>query len=234
MILEGEAMMKVNKIEIFGDSVMQGVVYNSELKRYKLCRNKYDELRESGIEVKNNARMGATIDRGLETIERLADRCDENTLVLLEFGGNDCDYDWEKISSAPDDDHAPHTTPERFNAEYKTAVAKLKERGANVALATLVPVDASKYINWITQNRSYDNILKWLGDVSMLSRWQEYYNRIVEDIAKELACPLIDIRGKFLRTHKYSECLCADGIHPSELGHGMIEREITDAVLKLA
>lgn len=226
--------MKVNKIEIFGDSVMQGVIYNSELKRYKLCRNKYDELRESGIEVKNNARMGATIDRGLETIDRFADRVDENTLVLLEFGGNDCDFDWEKISSNPDDEHSPHTSPERFVSEYRVAVERLKDRGACVALTTLVPIDASKYINWITQDRSYENILKWLGDISMLSRWQEYYNRIVENIAAELSCPLIDIRSRFLRTHRYNDCLCADGIHPSELGHGMIEREITDAVMKLA
>lgn len=222
------------KLQIFGDSIMQGVIYLEDSGKYKLRSNRFAKLRESGIDVSNNSHMGATIEKGMSCLERKLDACDSDTMVLFEFGGNDCDFDWKQVSEAPDAEHHPNIAPEKFTELYKNAIRHAKSRGSKVAIATLVPLDAKKFMSWITRGLSYDNILHWLGDVSMLSRWQEYYSHLTEEIASETGCPVIDLRSTFLLTHSYSDCLCADGIHPTEQGYTMIEEELTRHIIKYA
>ena len=221
-------------VQIFGDSIMQGVIYSSESGRYKLRENRFADLIGSGIGVKNNSRMGATIEKGCSCLESKLSECGSDTLVLFEFGGNDCDFDWAKVSDEPNLEHQPHTAPERFTEIYKNAINGARAKGAEVILTTLVPIDAPKYMSFISKGRSYDNIMNWLGDVSMLYRFQEYYSRLVERIAAEMHCPLIDLRSTFLTTHNYRDCLCADGIHPTECGYGMIEAELTKHIMAYA
>ena len=80
----------------------------------------------------------------------------------------------------------------------------------------------------ISRSNSYDNILSWLGDPSMLYRFQEHYNRIVERLAAEVGCPMIDLRGAFLLSHDYKALISADGIHPTEAGHDLIEKSLRE------
>lgn len=220
-------------VQIFGDSIMQGVIYSEESGRYKLRENRFARLTASGVSVTNNSRMGATVEKGYHCLENKLHEC-KDTLVVFEFGGNDCDFDWAKVSDEPSGEHHPHLEPERFTEIYKSAITSARAKGAEVAIATLVPLDAEKYMNFISRGRSYESILRWLGDVSMLSRWQEYYSRLVEKIAAETGCPLIDLRGTFLMTHDYPSCLCADGIHPTEYGYALIENDLTDRILSYA
>lgn len=105
---------------------------------------------------------------------------------------------------------------------YRYAVELARSKGAEVVLLPLVPIDAKKYFSWISRDKNADNILQWLGDVSMLSRWQEHYSRLVEGLAEELRCPIIDIRRDFLLSHQFETLLCSDGIHPTPAGHEMI------------
>lgn len=221
-------------VQIFGDSIMQGVIYSSENGRYKLRENRFADLIGSGIEVRNNSRMGATIEKGYSCLENKLHECENDTIVLFEFGGNDCDFDWAQVSDTPDGEHHPHIIPERFTEIYKNAINSARAKGAEVMLATLVPIDAPKYMCFISKDRSYDNILRWLGDVSMLYRFQEYYSRLVERIAAEMHCPLIDLRSTFLTAHNYLSCLCDDGIHPTECGYKMIEAELTKHIMAYA
>lgn len=220
--------MKLGKrLIIYGDSILRGVTYCEQKGGYRL-RNGYrmEKISAQGIDVVNHARMGATITRGLDLLCHHAQECEPGDTVLLEFGGNDCDYEWGEIARDPEGEFLPHTPEAEFVERYRNAVAQVRERGAQVMLATLVPVDADKYLHWITRERSYDNILRWLGDVSMLYRWQEHYNRIVERLAREVACPLVDLRERFLLSHNYKNLLSYDGIHPTERGHALIENTI--------
>ncbi len=224
-------MAEIKKLAIFGDSVMQGVLWSEEKKRYSLRQNAFEPLKERGIAIQNYARMGATVEQGLSVMERRLSQVDaQDTLVLLEYGGNDCDYNWKEVSDAPDGEHCPHVLPEAFAESYKKAVEKVRGCGAKVAIASIVPLDAEKYMKWISRNLNYDAILHWLGDVSMLFRWQEYYSRLVENIAKELSCPLVDLRSAFLLTHRYEDCFCPDGIHPTGFGYEMIDRTLANAI----
>ena len=218
----------MKKLEIFGDSILKGVMYSEEQKKYKLCQDsKFSELTQYGIEVKNNSKMGATITDGLNIMSRRIDSIDKDTIVLLSYGGNDCDFMWNEISNNPNGKFFAKTPENEFIEKYETAVNYAKSKGAEVVIASLIPIDADKYMNWISRNLNYDNILSWLGDVSMLYRWQEHYNYVVENIASKLNCKQIDLRSGFLLNHNYSGLLCADGIHPTQYGHSIIKSTLS-------
>lgn len=217
----------MKKLEIYGDSILKGVMYSADEGKYRLCRgSRSRSLDDVGIEVENKSRMGATIDRGLTSLKRSLDTIDGDTAVLLEFGGNDCDYDWAQISSDPHGTFASRTPERDFIEKYREAISAVKQRGARVIVSSLIPIDAQKYLNWISRGLDRSNILAWLGDVSMLYRWQEHYNRLVEQLCAEAGCELLDLRGRFLLDHNYDKLLCSDGIHPTQQGHDMIDREL--------
>jgi len=218
-------MSVTRKLEIYGDSILRGVTYCAQSGRYDLCKkNRFASLSEVGIEAKNNSRMGATIPRGFDLLKRnLSDTVKEDTVVVFEYGGNDCDFKWEDVSADPAGKFQPNTPEGEYLNTYREMIRYTKEKGARPVIASLVPIDADKYMNWISRNLNYQNILSWLGDVSMLSRWQEYYSRLAERLAYETGCPLLDLRSAFLLRHDYKDLLCEDGIHPTPVGHEVID-----------
>ncbi len=217
----------MKKVIIYGDSIMRGVTYSAERGAHTLCRgHKLERVSALGLDVKNYARMGATIDKGIDMLDRTIDECDANTAVIFEFGGNDCDYDWRQVSQDPTASHRPNTEEKDFMEKYLSAIRRIEETGAEIIISTLIPVDSEKYIEWITKNNSYDNILGWLGDVSMLHRWQERYNKMVEEIARSTHHKLLDVREKFLLSHDFKSLISPDGIHPTDTGHDLIEGEL--------
>ena len=213
-------------LEIYGDSILKGVMYIAEQGRYRLWKSpKLEQLVQEGYAIENHSRMGATIERGIASLERHG-KYAENTTVVLEYGGNDCDYDWSRIAEDPHGSFLPHIPEQTFMQRYRYAVELARSKGAEVVLLPLVPIDAKKYFSWISRDKNADNILQWLGDVSMLSRWQEHYSRLVEGLAEELRCPIIDIRRDFLLSHQFETLLCSDGIHPTPAGHEMIAERL--------
>lgn len=219
----------MKKLEIYGDSILRGVMYCAESGRYDLCtKNRFASLTQMGVEIKNNSRMGATVARGFELLRRNLQKGAEGSVVLLEYGGNDCDYHWADVSADPCGSFEPNTPEEQFVSTYRDMIDYVREAGATPVIASLVPIDADKYMNWISRDLNYQNILHWLGDTSMLSRWQEYYNHLAEKIAYQCHCPLLDLRSAFLLTHDYKSMLCEDGIHPTRQGHALIDRKIQE------
>lgn len=227
-----------DRIIIFGDSVLKGVMYTDDgaRGRYKLYGGALEaRMAESGIELTRCCHMGSTIDAGLERMKRALDRgmSFEGATVMLEFGGNDCAYDWREVSEHPEEKHKPKIEMGRFCELYREAISLAKSAGGNVMLTSLVPIDATKYMNFICRGLSYDNILSWLGDVNMLYRWHEGYNRAVEQLADVCSLPLFDLRGEFLYTHAFKSLICDDGIHPTAEGHRMIEDILVNSLSRV-
>lgn len=215
--------MPIKKIEIFGDSILRGAVCDNS-GRLKLRRDSsYSYLSGMGYEVRNNARIGSTIVKGTEMLNRHIDECGSDTLVILGFGGNDCNFDWKDVSDRSDENHDPKVSLDYFADLYRKAIAYIKSRRAAVAVCNLVPLDSEKFLNWISREGSESSILHWLGDRSMLYRWHENYNRMVESIARETGCLLINIRESFLTRHDYKRLMGPDGIHPTEEGYSIID-----------
>jgi len=206
---------------------MRGVMYSQEQGKYKLCDDhKFASFIENDISVTNNARMGFTICDGFNAIKKRIMSIEEKSTILLEFGGNDCDFNWKEISDNPNGKFEPNVNKDDFISYYSAAIDLIREKGAIPIICSIIPIDAEKYMNWISQGLDNTAILNWLGDISMLSRWQEYYNNLIEKIAIMKDCALLDIRSAFLTSHNFKCLLCADGIHPTQAGHDLIKTEI--------
>ena len=222
-------------VTVYGDSILRGVRFQDG--RYVIDRSWEERLAETfGLRITNRSRFGNTIGKAMPRIERDSETpCAAEEYALLELGGNDCDYDWAAVSDAPDAAHECKTPPERFLEFYRRAIRLLKESGRKVVLATLPPVSSERYLRFLCRDGlSRENIVRWLGDVEHIYRWQESYSRMVDRLAREENVPIIDLRGAFLRDQRQPEALlCADGIHPSEQGQCLIFRTLSDFLAAL-
>ena len=209
---------------------MRGVYYSETAGRHKLFGERLGALREKGYDIKNCSLMGATVETGCGLIEKKLTSPAADTTVIFEYGGNDCDFQWNDISADPLGEYTPNTPLETYVEKYGKCIEYAKELGADVKICNLVPIDSEKYMSWISRNRNEANIRAWLGDTSMLYRWQEYYNRAAETLARRLSCDLIDIRTPFLLSHNYSSLLSSDGIHPTVEGHYVIDGLVAEQI----
>lgn len=221
----------MKKIKIYGDSILKGVMFNEELNRYKLFGYRFNELAENGIEVENNCKMGATIEEGLEIMQDTLEDCDEDTVVVLEYGGNDCNYNWAAVSENPKGDFLPNTPAEKFQKLYLDMINYARSKGARVAVCNLVPIDSQRFMNWVSKGLDYDRILSWMGDVNRIARWQEYYSHIAEKVANMAKCPVLDLRSSFLSHCSMPKMIGIDGIHPSPEGHSLIKEVLQKNIL---
>ena len=74
-----------------------------------------------------------------------------------------------------------------------------------------------------------NNVYSWLGgDINVISRWHEMYNRALFEISRFMHTPIIDITTPFDKYQGAMRTLyCADGIHPNAEGHKLIAASIT-------
>ena len=212
------------KVTVYGDSIFKGVL----LEGGKYVVNRVWENRLADrfhLTIQNCARFGCTIQKILPVIRRdSAEKHPEPEYAVLELGGNDCDYDWSKISADPDAEYDCKTPPKEFLARYREAVALIRSSGRIPVLMTLPPIHSERYLRFICRNGlSRQNILHWLGDVDAIYRWQDRYSDMVGLVAQEEKVRLIDLRKAFPTDPRELEpLLCDDGIHPSRLGQKLI------------
>ena len=219
----------ITRIEFFGDSIIRGALWENGKFRLRTGRD-FPELQAQGFEVRNNAQIGATVYKGAKALERRLPELDKHTLVILGFGGNDCNFDWQAISEDPTGAHLPKVLLQDFRQRYARLVSKVQATGARVALVSLVPLDTEKFFAFISQDRNPEAILQWLGDKSILYRWHENYDRMVEQLARDMECALIDVRDGFLTRHDFATLLGPDGIHPTEAGYAIVDEAIAAEV----
>lgn len=219
-------------VTVYGDSILKGVLYENG--KYVLDRSWEQKLSERfGLRVTNRSRFGCTLPKALARIEKDTEtEAEGEEYALLELGGNDCDFDWAEVSDAPDASHECRTPPAQFADGLRRAVALLRGSGRTPVLTSLPPVDAELYLGFLCRGGlSRENILRWLGDVQRIYRWQENYSCLIEQVAREERVPLIDLRRPFLQDARASEALlCADGIHPSRLGQELLYRSFSAAL----
>ena len=219
------------RIEVFGDSLLKGIQVNPGNMRYHVDNNIDLELIEEKhfLRIRNFSKFGCTITKGLALIEKRL-RGDEPLCdaIIMDFGGNDCDFDWKAISERPDDEHLPCTPLDVFTDTYRKTIELLKEKGIRPILTTLPPIDAQKFFQWFCKGLNRANILKWLGSIDAIYRWQESYSRAVERIAAETNTLLIDLRGAFLKHRRLDRLLCEDGTHPNTEGQKIITQALLD------
>lgn len=213
-------------ITVWGDSILKGVILDEQDGKYKVMKNScisnFAEI--TGCSVKNNAHFGMTSTKALHRIKSSIDKqpFGKNDIVIIEYGGNDCDFNWSEISEKPDGYHEPKTSISCFKNSLQNIIDSFKEKGVTPILMNLPPLQPEFYFNWVSKGLSKENIMHWLGDVAKIYRWQEAYNSAVEWVARQNLCGVINVRESFLISNDYSSQFCADGIHPNEKGHERI------------
>ncbi|MCL1854105.1 MAG: SGNH/GDSL hydrolase family protein [Clostridia bacterium] len=218
------------RIRIWGDSLLKGVVFDE-------LRNRYTILKDNCISklkgmlpfpVENYSRMGCTAAQALDLVKN--EPLTGGGLALIEFGGNDCDMDWPAVAANPKADHQPKTPPARFAAQLEDLVARTRAAGMEPMLAVPTPLFAPRYFNWVTRGLDSAAVLAFLGDVQRIYRWQELYAFAALRTAAALNCSILDLRTPFLERKHYENLLCIDGIHPNADGHALMLETIKTAL----
>lgn len=223
----------ITKINVWGDSVLKGVIYDESRRKYTTLEENNAALisRDTGLDIKNNARFGLTAPKARKLLLSALEKGVDCEAAIIELGGNDSDFNWESVAAHPDDEHIPHTPLDVFRSCITDMVNALRKNNIIPILVNLPPIDAEKYFAWITRNGlSKSNILKWLGDIHRIYRYHECYSLAVTNLARTLSCSLIDVREAFLLEVNYSRLLCVDGIHPNSEGHMLMNKAFSEYV----
>ena len=226
----------------FGDSIMKGIIANNNnnngtnttelrggLIKYVITDNNFVSRIEShnGKTIRNLSRFGSTILGGLKNLDRHLREIQPGDTVVLEFGGNDCNFDWKAIAEDPYKEHKPSVTLEEFRKLYREAIEKVLSVGAKPVLLSLPAILPLRFFDFVSQGLNKDNILLWLGgDTNTIANWHEQYNLEIFKIGAEQGVPVIDISTTFLSRRGLGDCYCIDGMHPNELGHDIIAEAI--------
>lgn len=222
-------------ITLLGDSISKGVIYDEEKDKYIIIKDSFCNIVQSRLKgvVHNAGKFGSTIIKGSK---RLYEELTKATpdIVIIEFGGNDCDFNWEEVALKPFEPHEPNTNLAIFESTLKSIIDNLKSKNIIPVLMTLPPLDPEKYYRWISKkgDEYAKNILTWLGSINKIYSWHESYNSIIIDLAKKTKTNLIDVRSVFLNNVNYTTYLCKDGIHPNEKGHKLIADKILSYIEK--
>lgn len=222
-----------DRVVLWGDSLGKGVVWNEQRGRYGAAPVNAVQIvsEQIGVEIDNRSRFGSTAPRGLELMERELGEGLRADAAIIEFGGNDCNFDWAVIADSPDAQHDPATPPKQYEDALRRMVAVLRARGLRPILMTLPPINAERYFQFLVGDKlNGGNILRWLGDVNRIYRFQEWYSGMAACIARELCVELLDLRALCLARQDFvTRLLCADGLHMNEEG----QRFVGNAVVRL-
>ena len=220
----------MSDIYLFGDSASQGIVLD-ETGAYRVSRvGCVRLLKRKGYPIRNHAVHGYTVLQGLASFRALP--MEPGSVCAIQFGGNDCDLDWDAVSAAPDVYHEGRLALDAFLENLTRFVREARERALKPVLITPLALMSARYYQWVSQNRNAENILRYLrGDPESISRWQERYANAVREVAASASCPLLDVRTWLEHRLDYPALICADGIHPNEAGHAALA-DIIDSRLR--
>ena len=209
-------------MNIWGDSIAKGVVFDEVRGRYAISRESCASRlsREAGYSVSNYAVMGSTSEQGLERMR--GQELMKGNVALIEFGGNDCDQDWAEACEHPDVPQQGRVPLLQFGENVRAMVRLAKQAGMIPALVTPPPLVAQRYFDWVSQKLDPARILRYLGDVEHIYRWQERYALLIRKIAQQEGAILADVRDAFLSQNRFTEMMCVDGIHPNEKGQALM------------
>lgn len=219
------------KIVVCGDSISAGVVYDEDEEKYVKTKDTFVCMMQNRLNcaITNISRFGNTISTALPRLKKDMTK-EKPDVVMIELGGNDCDYKWDQIAADPKAEHLPATDIGIFQRTLEQLAGSLNLQGIKPVFTTLPPLDPDRYFKWVSKNslEAASHIMEWLGSVSRIYWWHERYNSAVIKAAKNSNAPLIDLRSAFLSTVDFRNYICKDGIHPNKDGHKLICKTISE------
>ncbi len=224
--------MKVSRVLVLGDSILKGIQVDASTGRYipKNEMNLPGFEAEFGLTIDNKSRFGATSLNGEKLLERFLTKGEHWDAVVMDFGGNECNYDWAAIAADPTGEHFPLVTVPAFQANYRRLIRTVKAHGMLPVLMTLPPLIPQRFFDWWCKDLDQAAVERWLGGSCNIYAHQERYSRAVERLAWEERVPLVDVRGAFLEHGHLDELMCEDGTHPNSAGQALISGAFRDYI----
>lgn len=215
------------RIVCFGDSVTRGVSYVRG--RLRILKDNYpvllgETLAPLGYSIVNK---GVFNDNSDGLVERVGADCldTDADCVLIEIGGNDCNFHWDEVALHPNDDHEPIVPLGRYLANVRSLVTKLREAGKEAIFLSILPLDPVRYYERISEQHG-TAIAHWIARRGGIAHWHASYDRSLRELLTAMQVPLIDVRKAFWQNSvspaDFHDLIGDDGIHPTEAGYQLM------------
>ena len=200
------------KLVVFGDSILKGVITipNSD-KLFDVTENDSLSLaqKELGFELDNRSIYGNITSKGLIKLQKFFEKGGEADFCIIEFGSNDCDYDWGTlVQKVPLEDYL---------ANLAAMVKLCREHKVTPLMMGLIPYICDDWFKTIIKGQNEAAILDFLGgNPEQLGKNQLIYKNAQADFVQKNKVQFLD-PWQIFQGHK--EIMCYDGIHPNEEGY---------------
>lgn len=227
------------KILCFGDSLTRGVSFING--RLKILKNNYPKLLQELFNHHSDREEHLVINKGVfnDNSDLLLKRLDRDVIaerphyVVIEVGGNDCNFPWAKVAAEPHSKHEATVPLERYTENLKKMVRKVQGQGITPILATLPPLDPVRYYRRIMDHVN-PHVSDLICKVGGIEHWHSQYNRALKRVAAELDVWVVDVRSAIKRAGDLKDLISDDGIHLTEKGYEVFAQEIYKNLVKQA
>ena len=204
-------------VVVFGDSILKGVITipNSE-KLFDTTENDSLSLaqKELGFELDNRSIYGNITSKGLVKLQKFYEKGGEADFCVIEFGSNDCDYDWGTlVQKVPLEDYL---------ANLAAMIKLCRDHKVTPLMMGLIPYVCDDWFKTIIKGQDEKAILDFLGgSPETLGKNQLIYKNAQADFVQKNNVQFLDPWTIF-EGHK--ELMCFDGIHPNEKGYELLSK----------
>ena len=203
------------KLVVFGDSILKGVItIPNSGKLFDVTENDSLTLAQKklGFELDNRSIYGNITSKGLVKLQKFFDKGETADFCIIEFGSNDCDYDWGTlIQKVPLADYLEN---------LKQMISLCRANKVTPLMMGLIPYVCDDWFKTIIKGQDEAAILNFLGGTAeTLGKNQLIYKNAQADFVKENKVQFLDPWTTF-EGHK--ELMCYDGIHPNEKGYQLL------------
>lgn len=203
--------------------------------RFKIVRENYPALLQRVLGSRDEV-----LNKGVfnDNSDLLVTRVDKDVLqlhpqlVLINIGGNDCNFRWDQVSRLPEEEHVPIVPIDRYLANIKTLIERIYSGGAVPVILSLLPLDPVRYYHSLMTRYSH-SIGHWISCCGGIEHWHGMYNRALKDLVCKMDVPSLDIRTAFKQKGNFSELIGEDGLHPSAKGYQALVEIISAGIPEL-
>ena len=229
--------MNKTSIVVFGDSILKGVITIPESKNlFDVTENDSLTLaqKELGFELDNRSIYGNITSKGLVKLQKYLEKCSKGELqaadfCIIEFGSNDCDYDWNifpQDQAAPDFSSIQPKVPFDLYLENLTQMVNLcRAHKITPLIMNLIPYICDRWFKTIAKAHNEEAMLAFLkGSADTLGQNQARYQKELMDFATKNKVQTIDAWTLFSNAPDAASLMCGDGIHPNEKGYELLSK----------
>ena len=220
------------KLVVFGDSILKGVItIPGSNKLFDVTENDSLTLAQKklGFELDNRAIYGNITSKGLIKLQKFFEKDGAADFCVIEFGSNDCDYDWNIFKPdaqlPPAAEIQPKVPLDQYLANLTQMTGLCRAHKITPAIMNLIPYVCDRWFKTIAKAHNETAMLEFLhGTPDTLGKNQQRYQNALMAFASTSNIQTIDAWTLFTNTQNSATLMCDDGIHPNEEGYKLLSK----------